>query len=139
MRPTLAISGHGVDDAGDDLVVHVPGLAGQDFGHRDALVLGLVGEHRPAHDVADGEDAGDVGLEVLVDDDAAALERHARLGEAEPVGVGPAADGDEHHVGLEHLLASPPLAGSTVTFARLRGLDLGDLGAEQELDALLLS
>ena len=48
----------GVDDAGDDVVVHVARLAGEDFGERDAFVLGLVGEHRPAHDVADRVDAG---------------------------------------------------------------------------------
>jgi hypothetical protein len=35
-----------VDDARNDVVVHVAGLAGEDFGNRDALVLGLVREHR---------------------------------------------------------------------------------------------
>ena len=62
--PTDGDFGAGVDDAGNDVVVHVARLARQDFGERDALVLGLVGEHRPAHHVADRVDALDVGLEM---------------------------------------------------------------------------
>ena len=62
--------GRRVDDAGDDLVVHVAVLAGEDLGERHALVFGLVGEHRPAHHVADRVDAGDVGGKTIVDRDA---------------------------------------------------------------------
>ena len=35
-----------VDDVGDHVVVHVARLAGEDLGHRHALVLGLVRQHR---------------------------------------------------------------------------------------------
>ena len=80
------------------------GLAGDDFGDRDALVLGLVRQHRPGDHVADGIDAGDVGREMRVDDDAAAIVLLDADGfEAEPFGVGHAADGDEHDVGFERL------------------------------------
>ena len=80
------------------------GLAGDDLGDRDALVLGLVRQHRPGDHVADGVDAFDAGGEVRVDDDAAALVLlHAGLVEAEAFGVGHAADGDEHDVGLDRL------------------------------------
>ena len=63
----------GVDHVRDHVVVHVAGLAGEDFGDRDALVLGLVRQHRAGDHVADGVDAGHVGGEMRVDDDAAAV------------------------------------------------------------------
>ncbi len=40
------------------------------LGHEDAFLLGLVGEHRARDHVADREDAGHAGLQVLVDDHA---------------------------------------------------------------------
>ena len=55
-RPT-ATSGLGVDHARDHPVVHVAVLAGDGLGDRDALVLGLVREHRPGDRVADRVDA----------------------------------------------------------------------------------
>ena len=91
-------------------------LAGEDFGDRDALVLGLVGEHRPAHDVADRVDARHIGREMVVDDDLAALHRDAERLEAEPLRVGTPADRDQHDVGLERR-AAPPAAGSIVALA----------------------
>ena len=54
-------------------------LAGDALGDRDALLLGLVREHRAAHDVADRPDVGEIGLALVVDGDEAALvERRAR-------------------------------------------------------------
>ena len=71
---------------------------------RDAFVLGLVRQHRPGDDVADGVDAGDVGLEMRIDDDAAAIVAlDADRFEAEALGVGHAADRHQHDVGLERL------------------------------------
>ena len=125
--PTEATSGIGVDHVRDRVVVHVTGLAGDDLGDRDALVLGLVREHRPGDHVADRVDAGDVGGEMRVGDDAAALHRDAELGEAEALGVGHAADRDEHDVGLDRL----GRAARGRLDARLQGLarcvDAGDL------------
>ena len=80
------------------------GLAGDDLGDRDAFVLGLVRQHRPGDHVADGVDAGHVGREMRVDDDAAALSLvDAGLFEPEALGVGHAADRDQHDVGLDRL------------------------------------
>src|SRR5439155_10457983 len=62
----------GVDDAGDGVVIDVTRLAGQSLREGDALVLGLVGEHRPGDQVADGVDTGHVRLIVLVHGDPAA-------------------------------------------------------------------
>ncbi len=99
----------GVDDARDDIVVHVAGLAGDDLGNGDALVLRLVREHRPGDHVADGIDAGDIGAAVLVDLDAPAR-RVATPGrfQAETLGIGPAAGGDQHDVGVERLRPRRP-------------------------------
>ena len=75
---------------------------------------------------------------MLVDDDPAALvERDAGLLEAEARGVGPAADGDEHDIGLERLGVA---AGGRLDrdLERLAGgIDRGDLARQAEGDALL--
>ncbi len=76
-------------------------LAGENFGDRKAFVLGLVGEHRPAHDIADGVNARNIGGEMIVDDDAAALGRDADFFKAKAVGDRTPADGDENDVGLK--------------------------------------
>ena len=129
--------GVGVDDARDDAVVHVALLAGEVLGDRDAFFFGLVREHRAGDDVTDGVDAGQVGLVVSVDDDAAALvELEAGLLGAEAGRVGLAADGDED-------LVSGEFEGLAVAFGGESGargglLDAGDLGAQFELQALLL-
>ena len=52
-------------------------LAGEDFGQGDAFVLGLVGQHRPADDIADRINAGRGRLEALVDQNLPALHRDA--------------------------------------------------------------
>ena len=57
----------GIDDAGNDVVIHMPRLAGQHFGQRHAFILGLVRQHRAADDIADGIDAGHIGFEMLAD------------------------------------------------------------------------
>ncbi len=89
--------GLGVDDVGNGVVAHVAGLAGDDLGDGDTFVLGLVREHRAAHEVADGVDAFDIGPEVLVDDHPACfVERDAGSFEACASGDRAAADRDEH-------------------------------------------
>ena len=123
----------GVDDVRDDAVVHVARLTGNDLGDGDAFVLGLVGEHRPGDHVADRVDAGDIGLEMSVDGDAAALvERDARLLQPEPLGVGTAADRDQDDVGLDHLGGA---AGGRLDRDLERvaaGIDAGDLARQAE-------
>jgi hypothetical protein len=130
----------GVDDPWDGLVVDVPPEACDVLDGRDAFLLRFVRQHGPCDHVADGEDAPDVRLKVLVDDDAAELvHRDAHLLQPQPFGVRPAAGADQHDVELV-LLGVPPLG-------RLHGqLDLavvlkfggGHLGLQLELHALLL-
>ena len=72
----------------------------------DALVLGLVRQHRRAGDVADGVDAGHVGAAEPVDDDGAALDLHAELLEAEILDVADDADGGDQALDGDRLLAA---------------------------------
>src|SRR5690606_32257116 len=96
--------GAGVHDGGDGRVIHVAGLAGDDLGDGDALVLGLVREHGAGDDVADGVDALDAGPKAFVGLDAAALvEGDAGALELQALGVGLAADGNENGVDVEGL------------------------------------
>ena len=79
-----------------------------------------------------------VGGEVRIDDDAAAVVLlHAGLVEAEPFGVGHAADGDQHHIGLDRLRRAAFGRLDLGLERRARRIDAGDLRAELERDALL--
>ncbi len=60
--------------------------------------LGLMRQHRPAHDIADGIDARHIGGEMFVDDDAAALRRDAGGFQPQPGDKRTAADRDEHDI-----------------------------------------
>ena len=129
--------GVGVDDARDDGVVHVAMLTGEVLGDGNALVFGLVGEHGAGDDVTDGVDAWKVGLEMRVDDDAAAfIELEAGFLGAEAGRISLAANGDEDLVGHK-------FEGLTIAFDRKGGtrgtlFHAGDLGAHLEFNPLFL-
>src|SRR6185437_14867024 len=91
------------DDRRDAADVHLRLVTGDHLGHHLRLVRRLVGQHRLPRDVADGVDAGDVGAELAIDGDEAALDLDADLLEAEPFGVRAAPDRDQHLVGLDRL------------------------------------
>ena len=116
----------------------MPRLAGEDFGQRHALVLGLVGEHRPAHDVADRVDGRHVGGEMAVDRHLAALHRDAERLQPEPLRVGAAADRHQHDLRLERLRRAAGGGLDRRLDALRRLLDRGDLVRQMELEALLL-
>src|SRR5262249_37882560 len=130
-----------VDHVGNDIVVHVAGLPGEDLRHRNAFVLGLVRQHRPSDHVADRIDAGHVALVMRIDDDAAAVVGlHAHVAEAEAFGVGHAADRHEHHVGFDRL-GGAATARSRFDFRLERPTRIVDrrhLGGELKGHALLL-
>ena len=91
-----------VNDAGDDIVVHVPGFARDQFDAGDAFLLGFVRQHRARDDVADRVNAGDVGAEHLIHfDPAAVVERDPYLVCADAFGKSAATDRDEDFVGFE--------------------------------------
>ena len=78
------------------------GLTGENFGHRDAFLFGLVRQHRPGDNVADRVDAGDTAAVMRIDHDAAAIVLlHADAFEIEARCIGHAADGDKDDVRFE--------------------------------------
>ena len=63
----------GVGHRGNHARIEGALVPGDDFGGHLGLVRGLVGQHRLADDVADGEDMRHVGAHLLVHRDEAAL------------------------------------------------------------------
>ena len=87
----------GVEAVAGDAVGDAAGIVVEQVGGDDLeVVVGGVGEGAASVAVAEGPDAGDVGAELVVDGDVAALVvGDAGFFEAEVVGVGAAADGEE--------------------------------------------
>ena len=128
----------GVDDAGDHVVVHVARLARDDLGDGHALILGLVRKHRAGDRVTDGVDAVDAGFPMVVRLDLAALVHvDAQVRQAQPVGIGFAARGDEDGIGIDGLFGVVLLG--LVGDLGFLALDLNPLngGPKDELHALL--
>ena len=99
----------GEDGGGNDAVVHGPFLPKDIVQGAESLHGGHMGQHdvAGAEDVAYGVDAGDVCHEVLVHGNPSAfVGGDAGLFKAEAVSRGFAADGDEHHVGLDGFLSA---------------------------------
>ena len=98
-----------VHNRGDGIVVDVPVAVLDHFHRGDTLLLGLVRQHGTERDVADTLDALGGSVELIVDDDSAALVGFdADLFEAEALGDGTTANGDEDDVGFELYCQSDP-------------------------------
>ena len=102
----------------------------------DAFVLGLVRQHRRAGDVANGIDAGHIGLVETVDHDAAAFGFHAEFFQAEVFDIADDADGGDHALGGDRLRLAILLDGGGDAVGLF--LELGDFRFGEDLDALLL-
>jgi len=122
-----------IHNARNDVVIHMASLAGQNFSNRDAFILGLVRQHRAGNDVADRIDALQARGEMRVDLHAAAIvERDTGLLQAKTLGVGDAADADQHDVSLD-LFCSATGRRLNLGDQRLtRGVDARDLGGKLE-------
>src|SRR5690606_8497166 len=126
-----------------DFVVHDAVQPGDVVGAGHAFVLGLVGQHRPRHRVADGIDARHVGGEVGVHLHAAALvNRHADLVEVQAVKARTATNRHQHHVALDFLgvaaLGRLHAHHRAALLALVVHLDRGHLGAGLDVHALTL-
>ena len=60
-----------------------------------------VGKHHSADDIADSVDAGNAGLQVLVDDNAAPCKFDSKVGKVEGFEIRAAADGHQDQVALD--------------------------------------
>ena len=103
----------------------------------DAFVLGLVRQQRRAGDVADGVDARHVGLAEAVDDDRAALGFHAEFFQAEIFDIADDADRGDDAIDGQRLRAALAVVDGRGDAVGLL-VELGHLGAGEDLDALLL-
>src|SRR5690606_29433385 len=134
LRLGEADGGHlrvGVGDLGDVDVVDRDGReAREGLGDEDALLVAAVRELQARDDVADGVDAGNRGLELLVDAHEAAIELHADLLEAEVRGHRAAADRDEQQIRLDRLAVLERDDDAGVVLG-----DAGETHAELELDS----
>ena len=131
----------GEDGAGDDVEADAVGLAQDMVDGTQALCLGGMGELDATVDVADGIDAGDVGLHVVIDGDALAVVGNASSLQVEVVHVGAAARGDEDDVGFQIDALTLALEGHDGRVAALSardGADVLDATLHVELDAALL-
>src|SRR5690606_19458087 len=112
-------------------------LSGDGLDADDALMLGLVRQHRRAGAIADGIDARDIGAAITLDDTGAIPDLHAELLEAELLDIADHANRRDHAFRLDLLLlAVLGLDRGGDRVARLR--DLRDLGLGENLDAVLL-
>ena len=127
----------GVDHPRNGVEVDVAGQAGDQFGHRNAFLEALVGQHRAAHAVAHRPHAVHAGVAVLVDDDLAALVELdlAILGQ-QALGGCLAAHGHQQLVHGQGLFAGGVVVGHHDLVADHFGL--GQLGPELDVQALLL-
>ena len=108
VNPAQAISGSVKTTAGMARGSKAAVRAGKGLDGRLALVARLVGQHRLAGHVADGQDVR-VGRAALAVDDEEALRIDLDFGvlQAQAVAVGPAAHREQHAAELPHLLRSP--------------------------------
>ena len=113
-------------------------LAGNQFGHGDGFVFGLVRQHGAFAAIADGINARHIGFVMRVGDDAAAfVQRNAHLVQAQTVGIGPPSDGDQHDIGFDHGLVAARGGLDRDGQAGLLFLHARNLGGKLEGNALL--
>ena len=106
------------------------------FGHDDAFMHGLVRQPGRAHQVADGPNAIHAGLAILADHHMGLLDFDARGFQADIFDIADNAHGQDHAVDRDLFgLAGLVLQSAGDVVAAL--VQLGDLGADLELHALL--
>src|SRR6185437_5073971 len=128
----------GVDDAGNGIVIHMALLAGQRLDQGHAFLGGLVRQHRPGDDVADGIDAFDIGGEAAIDGDAPlVVDGDADRLEPEPFGIGTPPDGDQRDVTGDLVARAALRRLERERHSVLAALRRRHLGAKPEGEALL--
>src|SRR5690606_18889620 len=127
-----------VDDARNDVVVHMASLTGDDLGNGNAFFLSLVREHRAGNHVADGVDARHVSAQMSVDLHAAALiNLDTGFLKTQTCRVGLAARGHQNNVCFDGFAITALCRLEADGSAVLAALNGRDLRAELEGEALL--
>lgn len=130
--------GVGVHNGGNGGVVNVAVALLDVLDDSDGLLLGLVGQHGAESHITNDTDVGNLGAELLVDDETATIILvDTDVLDVKTVGVGATTNGDEDNIRIEGLLLA--------TLGRLNAqadgstavITLGNLGVGLELDALL--
>ena len=126
----------GVDDPRDGVEVDMAVLARHALGHGNALLLGLVREHRAAHHIANRPDAAQVAAAIAINHDRATLvELQANRVSVETHGVGHAANRDDQLVHIERLRLALGVGPGDV-HCLFADLDRANGDAEFDLQAL---
>ena len=125
----------GVDAGGDGVQVGQGIAPGQALHAGGSLGGGHMGQLDAGGHVAHGVHAGHAGLEVLVHQDAAPLLFHGEVRAEQPLGVGTAADGAQHHLALD--LGALALLGKADGVSIFRRLHLFHPGSGEDLYAPL--
>ena len=83
---------------------------GDQLGAGGSIIFGFMRKHWPMDAVADRQYAGNVRAEMIGEDEAALIQRHARLLKAEPRRVRPATDREQNDIrfDLERVIAALP-------------------------------
>src|SRR6185437_3132387 len=126
----------GVDDRGYDRIIDVRVAPRDAIGHRDALFLALVRQHRATHAITDGPHALRAGATFRIDtDEPALIELDPAVGRQQIRRVGAATNGDDDLVDRQGLrtLAVGVLHGHAV----LAALGARDPRAEADIESLL--
>lgn len=94
--------GVSVDDGGNSIIVDVTVTGSNHFRDGETFILGLVGQHGTESGITNAADVGDVGLELRVDNDAAAVvELDTNVLQAETLGVRATTNGDKDDIGFK--------------------------------------
>ena len=126
-----------VNDARNDIVIHVAMLARENFSHSHAFIFRLMREHRATHNVANGVNASNIGRKMIVDDHAPAIHRNACSFQTEIIGVRTTTRRHQHNIGFERNSCTARNRFERHSAALALLLDLGDFGREIESKALL--
>src|SRR5690554_3351901 len=127
----------GVDDVGNNVIVHRGLLTGDALGHHDALFRAFVGEHRPAHHVANGPDTRRIGGTQVIDVNKATLiQIDPRILSEKAFRVGTTADRNDKLVKNFLLLFAVFVGVGDSDFFAL-GFSAGNATAEPDIQTLL--
>lgn len=130
--------GVGVHDGGNGGVVDVTVALLDVLDGGNSLLLSLVGQHGTEGNITNDADVGDLGTELLVDDETTTVVLvNANVLNVKTVGVRATANGNENNIGIEGLLLATLGSLNVEADGSTAVVTAHDLGVGLELDTLL--